>query len=216
MPFEHSCFVSYRHHAQSELHVRFIDELCAALRNELSVMIEKDIFIDRERLTGGTFFNAALAGALCKSACMIVVYTPTYFSHQNPYCAREYRAMELLEQRRLALLQGASRREMGLIIPIILRGAASLPHEIGAERHYFTFEQFTLASQRISRSKSFESSIREIAAAIHARWLALGPFADQLTCDCAAFNLPSDADIAPWLSTITQAPSPFPIRTAGT
>ena len=84
--------------------MRKIDDLCAALRNELAVMIEEDIFIDRERMRGGTLFDPSLARALCKSVCMVVIYTPTYFSKKHSYCAREYRAMETLEQQRLVRL----------------------------------------------------------------------------------------------------------------
>jgi hypothetical protein len=102
MPFKHACFISYRRHEQSELSERFIADLCSAVRNELAVLLDEDLYIDRERLRGGAFFNPALADALCKSVCMIVVYTPTYFSREHLYCAREYLAMEKLEKTRLA------------------------------------------------------------------------------------------------------------------
>jgi hypothetical protein len=127
MPFEHACFVIYRHHEQSKLAEKFIVDLCTALRNEITVMLDEDVFFDRKRMCGGTFFNASLARALCRSVCMIVVHAPTYFSKSHPYCAREYRAMENLERQRLDCPNKSLSRECGLILPVVLRVGASLP-----------------------------------------------------------------------------------------
>jgi hypothetical protein len=60
---------------------------------------------------------------------MIVVFTPTYFSESNPHCAREFRAMEQIETKRMSHL-GAKRDGHGLIIPVVLRGADQLPVQL--------------------------------------------------------------------------------------
>ena len=208
MPFEHACFVSYRHHEQSQLAERFIIDLFEALRNEVSLMVNEDVYLDRDRMQGGTFFNPALAGALCKSICMIVVYTPTYFSRTYPYCAREYHAMETLERRRLQRLQGQQARESGFIIPIVLRGVESLPPSIRAERHYYSFERFSLTSRAIARNPQFERYVREIAGVIHTRRQALAPYADELTSDCQNFVFPTEAEVLFWLDTIVPLVPP--------
>lgn len=80
MPFEYACFLSYRHLEQSQLAEQFIDELSSALQGELGAWVEERLFIDSERIRAGAFFNPALADALCRSVCMLVVYTPNYFS----------------------------------------------------------------------------------------------------------------------------------------
>ena len=212
MPFEHACFISYRHHEQSQLAERFILDLSGALRNELALMVEEDIFIDRERMQGGTFFNPALASALCKSVCMIVIYTPTYFSRAHTYCAREYRAMEKLEEIRLCRLKDEPGREAGLIIPIILRGLELLPEPIRTQRHYYTFERFCLSSRQLARNRQFEDYVREIASVIHARKRTLAPWADELTCDCHSFAFPTEEDVRPWLEKMIPSPNAFPFR----
>lgn len=212
MPFEHACFISYRHHEQSELAERFITDLCSALRNELAVMIEEDLFLDRERIRGGTFFNPFLARALCRSVCMLVIYTPTYFSRMQLYCAREYRAMEDLEQRRLRRLQRAASRECGLIIPVILRGAASLPKSLSSNRQYYNFERFSLTSRELTRNRQFEQLVREIAEVIQARKQMFEALGDDVTSDCDDFNFPSEDDVRPWVESVLAPTSPFPFR----
>lgn len=212
MPFENACFISYRHHEQSLLAERFINDLCVALRSELAVRIEEDLYVDRERLQGGAFFNAALARALCKSMCMIVVYTPTYFSKKHPYCAQEYRAMERLEKRRLAKLQKSLSKECGLIIPIVLRGEETLPADIRVKRFYYSFERFSLTSREIAKNKQFENSVREIAKAIHARKQMFDALREDLTFDCDGFSFPSEEEVCRWLDAVIIPINPFPFR----
>ena len=96
MSFKHSCFISYRH-GHGELTERILTDLSTALSNELGLLRNEGVFVDRERLQGGMFYNEALARALCESACMVMIFTPTYFDTAHTFCAREYKAMEELE-----------------------------------------------------------------------------------------------------------------------
>jgi hypothetical protein len=175
-------------------------------------MIEEDLFVDRERMRGGTLFNPALANALCKSVCMIVVYTPTYFSWAHTYCAREYRAMEKLEEARLARLKDQLGREAGLIIPVILRGQESLPASIRSQRQWYTFERFSLSTRELARNRQFEERVREIASVIYARKSTLAPLADELTCDCHSFAFPTEEEVRPWLEKMIPSTNAFPFR----
>jgi hypothetical protein len=212
MPLEHCCFISYRHHEDNELSQRFIQELCIALHNELSVRSELDIFVDRAGMRGGNFVDPKLARALCTSACMLVIYTPTYFSKNHTYCAREYRAMESLEQLRLERLAHPVGKEHGLIIPVVFRGADSLPAEISAKRHYYTFERFSLASRSLVKSPQFQPNIANLVQDIHLRMQMMGPMSDELTCDCDKFAFPSEDEVKIWLDKIITPVLPFPLR----
>lgn len=124
--FRYSCFISYRH-GQGQIKRRFVEEFHRALSAELELLRNEEVFLDKERLNGGDFYNEALARAIYESATLIVVYQPNYFDLQNPYCAREYRGMRALESRRLALIPHVEDRNHGLIIPIVLRGEDSVP-----------------------------------------------------------------------------------------
>jgi hypothetical protein len=214
MPFQYSCFVSYRHLEQSELAERFIEDLSSALRSELGPWMDEKIFIDDDRMRAGTLYNPALADALCRSICLLSVYTPNYFSREHIYCAREYRAMENLEKARLSRLVRQQPHE-GLIIPIILRGEEVLPPTIRDYRHYYSFERFSLRSRKIARDPQFEKHLRGIAKSIHALKLALAPLADEFTCDCDTFTFPTEEEVRPWVEDIEKimtSTNKFPFR----
>jgi hypothetical protein len=211
MPFQYSCFVSYRHHGQSELAERIIDDLEKALRNELPFLVEEGIYLDRNRLKGGDFYNEELQEALCRSVCMIIVFTPTYFSKKHPYCAREFKAMELLEQQRLAKLAEPERKQ-GLIIPIVFRGAEDLPQEIKGKRQIYNFEKFLLYDVEMSKHPEYASRIKEIAETIAKRKKALEATRVEFCSDCNTFKFPSENDILLWLDSLAESINPFPLR----
>jgi hypothetical protein len=104
-PFKYSCFISYRH-GQGYIKQRFIEELHRALADELELLRGQPVYVDKDRLQGGDFYNEALARSVYESATQIIVYQPDYFDLSHPYCAREYRAMRSLESERLPLLAG--------------------------------------------------------------------------------------------------------------
>ena len=166
----------------------------------------------RQRIRGGDFLDPAMAHALCKSVCMLLIYTPNYFNTTHLYCAREYRAMLLLETERLRQLKKPLSTECGLIIPLVLRGVDSLPKEIRLNRAFYDFEHFSLTSRELAKNRQFEDIIRKIARAIFDRHNLLTPISDQLTCDCDNFAFPSDADVLPWVQMTVAPATPFPFR----
>ena len=56
MPFNYSCFISYRH-GQNYLTEKIINDLQVTLEAELSQYFNEGIFLDKDRLKGGTFFQ---------------------------------------------------------------------------------------------------------------------------------------------------------------
>jgi hypothetical protein len=216
MAFQYACFVSYRHHEQSQVAEKFILDFCNALRNELALQMDEELYVDRQRMKIGTTFNEALAVALCRSVCMVMVYTPTYFSRQHLYCAREYRAMEGIEGTRLAHLSERNRREQGLILPVVLRGMNTLPDELRSRRHCYNFERFSLTSRELARNKAFETEVREMAEVIMQRKQLLEAVGIDLTCDCDQFIFPSEDHVRPWIDQIWKPPTSaaqLPFRT---
>jgi hypothetical protein len=120
--------------------------------------------------------------------------------------------MEGIEQRRLAKLEKALSTECGLIIPIVLRGEASLPTTISATRNYYSFERFSLTSRELAKNRQFEKLVREIATVIHQRKQMFDVLGEDLTGDCDEFAFPSEDEIRPWLDAVITPTSPFPFR----
>lgn len=213
MLFEYSCFISYRH-AKYKQARSYTDQIVDALKGELDMRVNQEVFRDEERLRGGEFYNEALATNLCKSLCMIMVYWPTYFSVGNTFCAREYKAMEKLERERLSYLSKLNvRPTKGLIIVLAIRDHESIPAEIRSSRHCYNFEPYTLKGNMF-RNQEFKSRIWEISKYIRElyRLFEDAPGAADALKKCDKFTLPSEAEIMPWLSQVVHPGSIFPTR----
>ncbi|MFN7998765.1 MAG: toll/interleukin-1 receptor domain-containing protein [Bryobacteraceae bacterium] len=210
MRLKHACFVSYRH-GQYDLMKEFTSDFCSALCGELEPLLgTAGVFLDQQRLEGGSFYNEALARDLFDSATMAMVYTPTYFDSDHTFCTREFRAMEALEKRRLERLGLPLASTNGLIIPVVLRGARYLPGEIRNTRQYYNFESFLLGGRRLSRHPKFAPAIREMAGYICTRYYELSRLPDEEFLGMDEFRLPDDHDVKPLLSMAGGFHLPFP------
>jgi hypothetical protein len=211
MAIEYACFMSYRH-GEGELTNNLIDELYKALSDELEPYFGKgSVYLDKERLETGDFFNEAISSALYHSVCLIAVYTPTYFDRKYTYCAWEYKAMERLEKERLKLLNTQEKKH-GLIIPIVFRGCKYLPQEIKERRQYFDFENFLLCDGKMNRHPRYAPAIKKIAEYIADRYNTFAKLDDSLFDNRENFSMPKEKEIKDWLKDIASPWIPFPGR----
>lgn len=212
MPLRNACFVSYRH-GQFDLMKQFAADLYDALSSELEPMMGHNcVFMDRNRLQGGAFYNRELAVSLYESATMLQIFTPTYFHREHTYCAREFLAMQRLEAERLRLLECAGGQpRKGLIIPVILRGQSFLPEAIRSERQWHSFENFLLGGRRLSHHPRFAPAIREIAGYICGRFHELIRLPED-TFRPEEFVLPTDHEVGSFLDSLEPYRMAFPGR----
>jgi TIR domain len=205
MTFKYICFISYPH-STSSMMKEFVDELKRALVDELDPIFDEEVYIDKERLAGGDHFNEALARAICKSFCMVVIYVPKYEKH--PFCLQEYRAMEILEEKRMKLAGNPGVAQRGMIIPIVLRGVEDLPDDIKKRIHYLDFSRYTTASAKIRRNKEYVGRIGELARKISELYRL---FEHLDPCkDCDDFSLPDVNVLKPFRSADKSLANPFP------
>jgi hypothetical protein len=209
MPFKYPCFVSYRR-GQEALMQRFIEELKRALKAYLEPYFDEDIFIDEEQIQGGDFLDKTLRCALLESVCMILVFTPKYFSKQHTYCAREYQAMRQIEEVRIKSLAKSTH---GFIIPIIFRGSEKIPDHLKENgRLYYDFSKYTLVDPGIGDSKEYAAKIDEIAKKIYEISQVLKTPSQDPCISCESFNLPSEDEIKDWLNSVEKVSPEFPGR----
>jgi len=209
MPIKYSCFISYR-----SLSVDVARDLHVSLDSELRLWTHLPIYRDETRLHGGDFFNRELALALCESACMVMIYTPTYFDRDKTYCAREYKAMEILETKRLEQLGYERNYQHGLIIPIVYRGIDFFPAYVSGVRNYYKFDTFHICSKAYLRNNQYQDSIKAIAKYILERCNELNAL-DVDPCEiCGSFEIPPAEEIHGWLSPLLPPKPIFPGRRA--
>ena len=203
MSFEWACFISYRH-GQGELIKEFIDELETALQNHLGLAGSGlKVFVDRERLKPSYSVNPALAEAICKSVCMIVVYNHGYFDKNSPFCAKEFCAMVELEKERLGTGLGKST----LIIPIMLRPPERIPAEI-LDRNPCDFskiytnpeerERILKLKKRLNQSSleiAYPKDIERIVAVIMDTYHILTSQDGDICGECSHFEFPDDSEV---------------------
>jgi hypothetical protein len=211
MPFVNSCFISYRH-TDIEQKRKIIKQTVDALKAELDGRVPLPVFLDVDRLSGGTFYNEALACALCNSVCMVVLYWPTYFSTEHTFCSREYRAMLRLEAERLSRLPSALERQKGLIVIIAFRDFNQIPAEISRDRLICNFEAHSLR-RNMAQKQEFINDIYKIGTYITERCRAFAAIPPPDPClDCTDCKLPADQEIALWLQQLLHAGDPYPTR----
>lgn len=119
----HACFISYRHPAVAgSREEKLIRHVVKAIADHVQMYThEHQVYFDDKRLVPGYQYDERLAEAICRSACMVVVYWPSYL--ESDYCRKELRAMlEIEEQRRRRL--GDALHGCRLFIPVILRGSS--------------------------------------------------------------------------------------------
>jgi len=210
MPFRNACFISFRH-GQQELTQSFVSQLYTGLCCEIEAQLGREVgvFLDEDRLQGGDLFNEAIAEHLCRSSCMVMVYTPSYFDLCHTYCAREYKAMVQLEEARLRLLGDGRDRTRGLIIPVIFRGKSSLPPEIRDVRQCYDFADFLLTGRKLHKHSKYAGALKVMAEYISERHRAISEVVND---DCREFRLPPDEEIMPWLRRVVPGPVPLPGR----
>ena len=209
MPFKYSCFISFKH-GRRRLSKAIVEQLLEALESEIELITDHEIFIDWEKIKGGDLYEKVLSNALCQSACMVLVYTPSYFNEKSTFCAREYQAMEILEKYRLRLLNSSTTSKHGLIIPVVFRGEERLPNFIRDRRHYYDFQSFSLSSSKISEHPEFSRQIKELAKYICDRLDDLSSLSEDVCKDCDGFSLPTEQDASAWVKSFAQKPVSFP------
>ena len=214
MPYEYCCFISYPH-GQDDVLVPFVKELVKGLEKEIYAQTKKRVWFDVDCLQGGSRIDQEIGPDICKSVCMILIYTPLYFDTEHVYCARELKAMQDLEERRLKVVKDKGK---GLIIPIVLRGANRFPSALSQERLFYKFTDIQFNNPEEKVQVKYAKEILDIANYIVDRCFSLDEVADQLPHDCDTFALPSYDEAKQFVEkvlgkNISEVAVPFVVRT---
>jgi hypothetical protein len=206
MPLQYSCFISYRHTTGYKGRT-YTERIVEDLKADLELRVAREVYRDTDRLRGAEFYREALATAICRSVCMVVLFWPGYFSEEHTFCAREFRAMEELEAQRLALLPGEERQQ-GLIVILALRDFGLIPADIRTERLCKDFEAHTL-KRNMRNDPAFQRDIFEVGTYIAGRVRAFQRLTVDVSGQCVGYRLPPEQVILPWVRQIEHPRIPF-------
>ena len=185
MDLQYSCFISYPH-GQENVLVPIVEDFVKGLKTELGTQDRRPVWFDKT-LTAGQRLDPAVGVGLCKSGCMIMIYTPLYFDEEHTYCARELKAMQDLEKERMKFLAD---KTYSLIIPVILRGEKGFP-EAMKQTLYYDFTQVAFNSRSVKVRQKYANDIQKLADYIKARLDSLDKVAALLKHDCDNHCLPT-------------------------
>lgn len=207
------CFISFRHFGDV-LSTEFIHQFLDCLKGYLRPLIDLDPFIDFDRMQPGYRLKPSIADALCKSACMVVIWSPQYFSDEHIWCAMEYKAMTELQNERLKLLPAAERSK-NLIIPVIYKGSKYYPQALLDNELYLNFEKFALYETTMIRNKQFADEVEKLANYIYERIRCFKMTAHNPWGHCEEFSLPSKEDTLQFIESLNSphlSTPAFPFR----
>lgn len=202
MSFEYCCFISFPHGQRKRL-VPIVKNFVEGLETEIALLTEKEIWIDSNFLEGGKRLDKTIGPSICKSACMIILFTPFYFDKEHVYCAREFKAMQDLEEQRLKLLENQGN---GLIIPIILGGESYFPESLRKKSIYYDFTDIEHNNPWNKIRVKYKTEIKAIAKYIFERVKSLEKVMDKFSHDCDKYCLPTDDEAIEFIETILGEP----------
>jgi hypothetical protein len=159
MPIQFSCFISYRHSSVAS-GASYVRDFVSGFEEELVKWVDYPMSFDEQRLQAADFVDESLAAKLHASVCMVVLYTPNYFSNLKMFCSREYFGMMDLEHLRLPSL--AVLPTQGLIIPIALRDHGTMIKQIQSAEQQWSGAQNKAARNRLGMSFEQFSKRRQL------------------------------------------------------
>jgi len=187
----HGCFISYRHPASANnREEKMIKHVFQAVRDHLEMYThEHGVYFDVPRLKPGYQYEERLAQALCRSACMVIVYWPSYL--ESDYCKKEIRTMLEIEQRR-RIVMGNALHGCRLFVPIILRGKfEELPGEITQNTQYLDYSVQSIRPDfNIGDDPTMSAQLYDIAAYVKDLCSKMKTYGTELFggCDSYAFQ----------------------------
>jgi hypothetical protein len=188
----HACFISYRHPARpgtGSLEEKLIQTTRKALQDYIEPYThDHKVFFDEERLRPGYQYNEILATAICQSACMIILYWPSY--EESHYCLKEMKTMLALEKFRRRIIED-DLRGCRLLVPIIFRRSRELPEELTGDCQYLDCSrQSTSANFNFDDDPALTKKLDEIGDYVKTLCDKMTPVHDELFANCRKYTFP--------------------------
>jgi len=210
--FQYACFISYPEPVdESDEYVR---RLVEPFHRTLSKIVKPllggmPVFLPPRQVIE----ENELAKALCESACMIIVFTPQYLRKDAPRCAREYRAMEILEQERLRKIGVLTANISSLIIPIHIFDPKIVSRNIFESHTGYDIQPIVRDIIRDNNFPEYDPNIIKIAEEICRCVQTMVDYIEDPCGECGEYQLPDVSEIQDLLdSSPAKIPAIYPIK----
>jgi hypothetical protein len=208
----HACFISYRHpSSEGNREQKLIGHVVKAISDHVQMYThEHQVYVDNKRLVPGYQWDERMAEAICRSACMVIVYWPSYL--ESDYCRKELEAMLEIEERRRHIL-GPELRGCRLFIPVILRGRfEELPERITKDCQYLDYKaQATRPDINLGEDDKTSEELYRIAEYIKSLCDKMKVAQESLFGKCQEYGFPLPSPVVRQMIQ-PPPPQPFPGR----
>lgn len=182
MAYEYDVFISYRRESDPKEWTQdiFLPKFKAYLGAELGKTL--NIFIDKQGIEGGQYWEDTLKIALAKSKCLVPVLMPSYF--QSEWCVREF---SVLYHRQEQLVP----KPNSLIVPFVIWDGDHFPPPAKAlqyfpcHEYYLTGKGFLDSPRYLEFQEKLKDWVVDVAKAIRS-----APAWDSNWLDDTWLNLP--------------------------
>jgi TIR domain len=207
MSFQHACFISYRNGDREDKGKdprrqdiedtinAFARDLRDELQRELLTQVNPRkclVFLDQDSdcLKPGDHLMSTLGQAVCKSVCMIVIFTRHYLDHKHLVCAAELEGMLRRLNHRCETLGLPAEQSNTWIATAVFRESERVPH-ILKEHLYYDFTGYVNSSQPLRDNPTYRKYIKNLAKKIADFWESLDEHesAVDFCADCGTFAL---------------------------
>lgn len=208
----HACFISYRHPARTGgREEKVLQHTLTALKDHIELYTHNyDVYYDKDRLIPGYQYDERLAQAICQSACMVLIYWPSYLEFD--YCMKEVSTMLDIEKARCKLL-GSRLHGSRLFVPVLLRSEYdNLPSAVREGSQYLDYSrQSTNPNFNIGDEPEMSEKLFQVAQYIKSLCDVMKSAEVQLFAGCENYVFPVLPSGASNLAAL-ETPQAFPGR----
>jgi hypothetical protein len=197
MPFDFSCFISYR---REKLRINFIEEFCEYLNTKAKDATNIDkLFTDFNEIKNGQPFSQTIFSSIIKSYVFIVFNTQHYINEHDNWCAKELFFALKVEQKRRELMMLEDEKSFNCILILLLNGSCKdLPRSI-AERNAHSLKEFDYFGKFLKNRKS-KKLLDDLGDRIDDIFKVYQKYSTlNFTEQCEKIPFPSDEELLSWI-----------------
>ena len=196
--YNYHCFISWPRTQNLDI-TGCAQRLQRSIQELLAASVDNpQVFLDESEIKGGDDWESAMRDALCRSIALVAVCAPIYYHPSHEWCGIEWASMARLSSLRLR------NENFHAIIPVIIRGANSLPEPVKRIQHHDMSRVIT-SGRRYFSTKEYRNKIDLIVKRIEQVAVTLSQ--NRVAADCEDFQFSTQSPFVE--ERLLEQPMPF-------